>query len=934
MTTEAVELTTSPATETVAGRRVGGSTALVCLLFVLSGACGLAYQVVWSKYLGLFLGNTVLLHTAVLGAFMGGLALGSLAIGTRASRWAAPLKMYGWLELAIAVYAFMFPQIAGLGQEWVIGMAGTYPPGSTGLVVVRVAAAFGLLIVPTVLMGATYPFLTAHLERQVESGERGANWLYAANCAGAVIGALVTGLGLIPEMGIPATVMAIAIVNALVGIAAILAGGSSREGEDRSEASGVGEVVDAVAAKTAPRTASERTVLIAICLSGATAFIYELVWTRLFAVTLGSSTYSFTLMLAAFITGLALGSVVSDLIPAVRKHPWAVFAGAELAIGLSIALALPLYPRLPYWLWKMKWLLRASDESLGIYFFLQYALIFAVMAVPTFLFGLTFPAAIRAAAGVHPQGKEEGGHGSVADHAASVYGWNTIGTLVGVALAGCVLIPLLGLRGSLIVGAAANLGIGLLVAARGGNLQKLLIPGVAAAGVAVAVLVLAPAWHPLALTFGAFRAQGAPPQSWSVFSDRLKSRREVFYKEDFGTTVAVLKTKDSDGQHDQLSLIVDGKTDASSVGDLATQTLLAHVPMFIRPKAKEVFVVGLGSGVTVGSVLAHPVERVDCVEISQAVVDGARHFKDTNRNALASPRLNLVIDDGRTVLSATRKQYDLIISEPTNPWISGVGNLFSEEFFLLAASRLKPDGVIAQWFHGYELDDKLVATILRTFRGVFPYAVVFQGNSSDYIILGSRQPLQPDFALMDERFRDRTVAGDLERIGIRRPAGLLALQLFSEKGMEELAKPGGINSDDLPLLEYLAPRSLYKSAFATALTDKDERQAGTADLWIRRYLAGRPASPEDYGAILQVVSDPRIGSARLYEKMLRTYTERWPQDGERLLELSRLFKGRDEFEGALEYARRAAAAGAPKAGAEVTALETALGKRSRSALLP
>lgn len=908
-----------------AGHRTLRAVALVCLLFVLSGACGLAYQVVWAKYLGLFLGNTVLLHTAVLGSFMGGLALGSLAIGARASRSVSPLKVYGWLELLIAGYALLFPQAAAWGHEAIIRLAETLPPGSTSLLVVRVVMAMLLLIVPTLLMGATYPYLTAHLERTVESGTRGANWLYAANCGGAVLGALVTGLGLIPELGISATLMAIAILNAAVALTAILASG-------RDPAPLAAPVTPGPKATASERT--DRILLVAICLSGATAFIYELVWTRLFAVTLGSSTYSFTLMLAAFITGLALGSIMSDLVPAVRRNAWVVFAAAELVIGLAIALALPLYPRLPYWLWKVKWLLRASEDTVGLYFLLQYGLIFAVMAVPTFLFGLTFPAAIRAAA-LGPAGREsEGGKRSVADHAAAVYGWNTIGTLVGVALAGCVLIPWLGLRGSLMVGACLNLAIGLLIAVRSGALRRAPVPCWSVAGVAVLVLVVAPAWHPLSLTYGAFRTQGRPPATWRGFIERIESRQQVFYREDFGTTVAVLRNKSGEGQVEQLSLVVDGKTDASSVGDLATQSLLAHVPMFIRPQAKDVFVVGLGSGVTVGSVLAHPVERVDCVEISRAVVEAAGQFREVNRDALKDPRVNLVVDDGRTVLGATRKQYDLIISEPTNPWISGVGNLFSAEFFRLAASRLKSDGIVAQWFHGYELDDRLVATILRTFRGVFPHAVIFQGNQTDYIMIGSREPLAPDFLRMQERYAQAAVARDLSRIGIRGVPGLLALQLQTEAGVEELAREGGINSDDLPLLEYLAPRTLYVSAFAQRIVDTDARMREGSGTWLSRYLSRPGAGAGDYAALMTALADARIGNPGLYEKTLRYYLTRWPRDADRNLELAVILANRRDFEGALTYARAAATVGGKGARELVGRIEKDLEASSRTGLIP
>jgi spermidine synthase len=880
-----------------------GTLILACALFVLSGACALAYQVLWTRYLGLFLGNTVLLHMAVLGAFMGGLALGSFLLGRRADGVGNPLRMYGFLEIGLACYAMLFPTLANLAQDGVLAAAGTFPTGSFGLLAVKIAVAAGLLILPTVLMGATFPALTAHLQRRVQLGATGANWLYFANCAGAVAGVLLAGFWLIPTLGLQATSMAVAMFNLAVGGAAVIASRAGTEGEAAAPQAAI-EISEAPPVTRAQRQA----VLIAICLSGATAFIYELVWTRMFAVTLGSSTYSFTLMLAAFISGLALGCIAAGWRP-LRRAPLAAFAGAEVLIGLAIAISIPLYQRMPYLFWQARWLLRPVEDSMWVNLLLQYGLTFLVMAGPTFLFGLTFPLAIRAATGRDDE---------IAGDAASVYGWNTLGTLMGVTAAGCLLIPLLGLRGTLMVGAFLNILIGGFLVLRAGiaGPQRLAI-GAAAAAAAV-ILLASPRWHPMSFARGSFRQQSRPPSSWAEYEKYVLTGDAVFYKEDFGTTVAVL---DGEGPHGQQRvLVVDGKIDASSYGDQTSQILVGQLPMLFKPEAKDVFLLGLGSGVTAGSILTHPVQRVDCAELSPAVAAASRHFNEISGRPTADPRFHMVIDDGKTALAASPRQYDVIVSEPTNPWISGVGNLFSEEFFHAAAGKLKPGGIIAQWFHSYEFDDRLVATTLRTFRTVFPHTLVFQTASRDHVIIASKEPIRPAFEAMEARLREARVARDLTRIGAGRLSTILAMQTHSSERAAALADGGGINSDDLPLLEHLAPYALYTRAFAQKIMDSDGRMTRDPGLLLNEYRASRPLRQEDYAAMIDFVADPRVAHGRLEYRLLRDYLKRWPDDPRYLKRMAQLLDKAGRPEDALPFALRAATAGDAQAKTQAEAL--------------
>ena len=855
------EASPSCATDRQAVRRAG--PALICLLFILSGGCGLAYQVVWARYLGLFVGNSVLLHATVLGTFMGGLALGSLTLGRLAARAASPLKAYGRLELAIAGYAAAFPSLAEIAHQVMLRAAVEFPPGTPVLLAVRLLLVGALLVLPTVLMGATYPFLTAHLERASGSGYRGASWLYAANCAGAVAGALITGFWLIPEMGMKATVWGCALLNAVIGIVGVGLGLRS------SAAPPAGEIA------AAPRPRSDPAVILAIAVSGGTAFVYELVWTRLFAVTLGSSTHSFTLMLAAFITGLALGSLLSDLAPWFRRHPLTALVLAEAAIGAAIALSIPLYPRLPYLFWKVRWMLNPVEETFGWFHLFQYVVIFAIMAVPTVLFGLTFPAAVRAAGGAGSDARpEEAPH-----HAATVYGWNTVGTLVGVSLAGSLLIPALGLRYSLVVAVAANLAIASRLASRRltpGRTRHVVL-GLTVVG--AAAVGLGPAWHPMSFAHGSFRARRPPPATWEDYRTLVLHQKRLFYKEDFGTTVAVIENREQATGELQLGLVVDGKTDATSRGDLPTQVLLGQLPMLLHRDPQDVFVLGLGSGVTVGSVLTHPVDGVDCAEISRAVVAASVLFAEVNGKALSDPRVRLVVDDGRLVLGASPRRYDVIISEPTNPWISGVGNLFSEEFFLSAAARLKPGGIMCQWFHTYELSDPLAATIVRTFRAVFPHALVFQGNTNDMILLGSLQPIQPDFDSLHGRLRTPAVLADLQRVGIQGVPSLLAAQVHNGKSMDRIAEDGGFNTDDFPILEHVAPLALYTGSQAEKIMQSDLRAKAGSRLLLGTSQLSKPATPESVMEICDFFARSGIDQLGLRRNLLRAALQRWPRHG-------------------------------------------------------
>lgn len=865
--------------------------ALICLLFILSGACGLAYEVIWSRYLGLMLGNTLLVHSVVLGAFMGGMAISALALRRWVTRLRRPLFSYGVVELGVSVYALIFPSLMEAADGLVTSAAATLPPGTAGLLAVRLLVAVLLILPPSLMLGTTFPLLTAHLDRAVGAGAGGANWLYLANSSGAVAGSLLTGFWLIREMGNTGALLAVAILNIIVAAIALIAGAPLATEEDATAAS-------EARSETAVSETLRRAVLIAIGASGATAFIYEVAWTRLFAVTLGSSTYSFTLMLAAFISGLAVGSAVAAL-PVISRRPLFFFAGAELLIGLVIVLSTPYYARLPFYYWNWRWVLRPVSESIWLYHLFQYGLTFLVMLAPTLLFGLTFPLAIRAAAATG---------GAASRHAAGVYGWNSIGAICGVSLASGLLIPYLGLRTTLLVAAVLNAAIAaflwlLAPPARGRPLAwpaiALLVPLLA---------IISTPWIPGSLTHGTFRSTARPSRSWAAYERALAERPPVYRYQGGESIVSVVRTRNPDTGQSQLALIVDGKADASSHGDMPTQVLLAQIPLLIHPDPKDVFVLGLGSGVTAGSVLTHPVRSLNCAEISRGVVGASRAFAETNGRPWEDPRFNLVVDDGKLVLAAGRRQYDVIISEPTNPWISGIGNLFSHEAFRQMERSLRPGGVAAQWIHSYDLTDELVATIVRTYREVFPHVLIFQGAAGDYIMVGSREPQAIDIGRLTARMAQDAVKRDLARISIHGPAGLLGQQTHGAADMPALEEGGGINTDDYPLLEFLAPLAMYTGQRAERLVQSDRRFTQTQELLLAQYIKSLPDKLPAFRELLQAQADERYGQPGLHLRLLRTMVQQWPEDKAARAALAGILAAGGRPEGALDQVR---AAGGP-----------------------
>lgn len=807
-----------------------------CLL--LSGMAGLAYQVAWSRYLALFLGHTSYAVVAVLVAFMAGLALGNWWIGRWADRVVRPLALYGLLELGIAAFALLFPWYYALCEAGYLTVARALGVGSPALLPVKFFFSFVVILIPTVMMGGTLPVLTKLVTRSLGELRARVAGLYFINSAGAVIGVVLADFWWLPTLGLEGTVWVGAILNLLVGVVSLMVSRSLNEGSAEAAAA-------AEAAAPAPDGEERylpfelRLAVAAAGVSGFVAMLYEVVWTRLLALALGSSTHAFAVMLTTFISGIAVGAWLVGRWRGLRRSLDA-FGWLELALASSLLLLAPWYADLPFWFSRLGEVIARRPEAFPFYQAAQAAICFAVMFIPTVVLGMTLPLASRAAtAELARTGRSVG----------QVFSVNTIGTVLGAALTGLWLMPALGMARTLALGVAVNFALALVVLLRHRTwIRRAALAGAPVLAVALVLLAgtaLDDSWRQ-AFPRGWWRA----PVRFENLADYRAANRAfnlVYYRDGASATVTVDRWED--GSRSELSLRVNGKVDASTAGDLPTQLLSGHIPMLLHPGAQEVCVVGIGSGMTGGSILTHPeVRRLDAVEISPEVAHVARTILgEFNRHSLDDPRTEVVLDDAKSFLKASGRQYDVIISEPSNPWMAGVSGVFSLEFYQQCRASLKPGGLMAQWVQVYETSDAALQTVLATFSSVFPYFTVWQTLPGDLILVGAPEPFAWSLDTVARRFEVPAVKADLARADVARLPVLLALQIVSDYNAPFIAPPETVrHSDFFPVLEYLAQKAFFLRREATLPRVFDESLSRRPGTLLGEFLRRRPLTEEDF----------------------------------------------------------------------------------------
>jgi spermidine synthase len=834
--------------------------AIVMFCFFVSGMAGLVYQTVWARYLALFLGHTSYAVVAVLVAFMGGLALGNAWFGARADRTARPLALYGWLEIGIGLYAIFFPSYYSLCHESFVYLARHWPSAGVGLLALKFVFSFLTILLPTFLMGATFPVLTKFVTRSLGELRERVAALYCVNSVGAVAGCLVADFWWVPAVGLEMTVFAGAAMNLVVGGVALAA--SQRMEEGHAPRPARQPATPEAEAQFSP--AELRLAIIGIGLSGFVAMLYEVAFTRLLALVLGSSTHAFSLMLMTFITGIAAGAWIVYRWKSLRKTLEA-FAWAELALAGTLLGSMFLYQYLPYWFVKLAALLARREEAYPIYTFLQALICFGVMFVPAVCLGMTLPLVSRiATAELARTGRSVG----------KVFAVNTLGTVLGAIVTGLWLMPAVGLARTFAVGIAVNALIGLAILGRN-RLSRPVLWLAPLAGIGFvwgAGLIFSDVWQ-RTLSLGLWR-NAFPPASLAMFRGMVANERLPFHRDGASATVTVTALKEGNKEH--LSLKVNGKTDASTGGDVTTQRLLGHIPMLLRPDAQRALVVGLGSGMTCSAVARHPgIRQVDVVEISPDVVAAARYFAAYNDRILDDPRLRVVLEDAKSFLKITDQQYDLIISEPSNPWMAGVAGVFSREYYQSCLSRLKPDGLMAQWVQIYETSDQALNMVLSTFTDTFPYMSVWRPALGDLILIGSTQPLKPDLDALEKRFLEPALKTDMSALGIDQLPVFLAREILSQQnGPFVPPAEGRVHSDFYPALEFVAQKAFFVQGAPGQWRQLDENLSSRPSTLLGQYLQKHPLTEADYKAFGRFFMEHHLPEPDQF----RTLVLRWQRE--------------------------------------------------------
>ncbi len=831
---------------------------LLYVVFILSGAAGLIYESIWSRYLGLFVGHSAYAQIIVLAIFLGGMSIGALLIGRRSERVREPLIWYAAAELVAGLIGLVFHDVyLGVTRA---AYDTLLPPlaGSPTLTVAKWAIA-GVLILPqSILLGMTFPLMSARALRLTRGHTgRTLSLLYFANSLGAAIGVLLAGFYLIRISGLPGTLLVAAIVNitvALVTFIGVRVSGMREVSRARrleraqleadvpataphqsdtalrspqsaiwgGDTAPIMEMLPQPAPGPAsaiesthfglPSTTLWRLLLFVSFGTAVASFVYEIAWIRMLSLVLGSATHSFELMLSAFILGLALGAFWVRKRADYFQNPIRALGIVQLCMGVAAVATLPIYLASFDWMAGLLSALDTTEASYRVFTVVRYAFCLAVMLPSTFCAGMTLPLITRT---LLAAGRGERAIGAV-------YGVNTLGSIAGVVLAGLILLPLIGLKPLLIEGAIIDMALGLVLlraaAGESAPARRLVYAGAAVSLLAVTLATQGTTFNPNVLASGVYRYGRIPP----------KGSRDILYYED-GRTASVAAGR----SESWIYIATNGKPDASldSVwfakpvpgkqrkpigGDESTQALLPLVTLAHAPNARSAAVIGQGSGMTSHLLLGSPrLNEVVTIEIEPKMIEGSRRaFYPANRRVFDDPRSRVVIDDAKSFFASGRRRYDVIISEPSNPWVSGVSGLFTVEFYQRVRGYMSETGVFGQWLHLYEISDDLVLSVLSAIHQSFPSYQIFQTSGGDILIVASNRPSlpRPDWSV----FGFPQVAADLHHAIPFTAVSLEASRILDRAALAPLLdgwrQP---NSDFYPVLDLGAERSRFLAQSAT-----------------------------------------------------------------------------------------------------------------------
>lgn len=825
---------------------------LLYVVFVLSGAAGLIYESIWTRYLGLFVGHSAYAQVIVLVIFLGGMSLGALLVGRRSERLLHPLRWYAAVELATGIIGLAFHDVFVATTQFAYSsLFQSVGLGATQTLVKWTLAA--MLILPqSILLGMTFPLMSAGVIRRTpEHAGRALSLLYFANSIGAAAGVLLAGFWLVEIAGLPGTLVAAAIINIVVAGVVFL---STRAYGEQAATTFVAQGEPENGEAGLERSRIWRLLLLVSFGTALSSFIYEIGWIRMLALVLGSATHSFELMLSAFILGLALGAWWVRRRADASAASLRLLGVVQLAMGSLAIATLPVYLASFQWMVSLLAAFAKTPEGYHLFSVSRYVICLAVMLPATFCAGMTLPLITRLLVG--------SGHGERA--IGQVYGVNTFGSIVGAGLAGLVLMPLLGLKWLLVAGASVDLALGVVLIAmdrrmtnpKGRTVSRPVLALVAAGAVIVAAIAVRSDLDSTTLTSGVYRygTVQAP-----------HSRKILFYKDGRTATVSVRRMPDTGG----LTLGTNGKPDASLgpewldpsrpivagpfTHDAPTQLMVPLIPLAHAPAARDAAVIGFGSGMTTHALLGSPtIRQVVTIEIEPEMIRASRSFYPANARAYDDRRSTFVIDDARSYFAASGRRFDLIVSEPSNPWVSGVSGLFTTEFYGRVKSYLTPGGVFAQWLHLYEIDDGLVLSVLAALSQHFPTYSIFQVSNRDILIVataGSSLPA-PDWSVFDHP----ALSEDLKRVWPITPRTMETLRVADDRTLAPLIRQSGVpNSDFYPTLDLNAERTRFMKSEALGFAGLPSARMNFAAM-----MDGRRLGMGDSYAVIDGV--PRLSS--------------------------------------------------------------------------
>lgn len=749
----------------------------------------MVFQVIWTRKIMVIFGTTALSISTILTVFLSGIALG----GYLGSRWIKKAekkyRFLGTVMIILGAYCLGATFLLGYIREPFFFLAGVVEHPTT-VNLLKLFFSFVVLIVPTTIIGATFPIITYLYATDFKNFGKAVASIYFIDTLAAAAGALICGFLLVPWVGLRETSFIGAGIYFILGLIII----SKKDGKPLKE-----EVPSQTLAMSVPVSSRTRFfILTALFLSGFAALVLEVAWSRYFHLLFGTSIYAFALVLAAFMLGLSIGSASIKRFLDRFRNPLIVFAFLEMAIAFFSLFAI--YTN--NWIEGLYFEYFFKTSNFYIFQVILFVTAFVMMLVPTSLMGANFPLAVK----ILGRNRETRG-----EDAGIPFSINTGGGIIGAFLAGFFIMPLLGLENTTLLASSIYFIIGfafLLIAKK----RSLAVFVPAAAMFAVLVITAYIGKEP-SLGYSVYY-EGIRYNNASEFIEIKKRIQTLYSRHGHYGLVSV----NYDPYTKNIFLLNNGKTDASiHKFDMGNQLMLGHIPLFLHGSPKDVLNIGLGGGFTLGAVTTHPeVSTIDAIEIDPLVFEATeKFFSPYNNNALSDPRVKKHVQDGRHFVETTSKKYDVIISEPPNIWVSGVSQLFTDEFYRAVKKKLKEGGILAQWSPAYELDEKDLKLILATIRQTFEH-VMYWTNNVDYIIIASDTKKEPDFARVISLMEVPEVNLDMQRIIKGADAETMMRILMNPTINTDsmpfyLAEQIQINTDNLPHLEFKTARNIYNS---------------------------------------------------------------------------------------------------------------------------